>query len=70
MTHPWGSADIEDREYFDADPHRHDVPDTTLADKDWSRTLAALDGDGGDAIYRRMDLDDEAFWDDFEEDAR
>lgn len=23
----WGSTDVDDREYFDPDPRRHDVPD-------------------------------------------
>jgi hypothetical protein len=65
---PWGSDD-ERGDYYEPDPHRHCLPEEPcrhLADADWSRTLAALDGDGGVSIYARAELDDEAMWGDWE----
>lgn len=66
--HAWGSTELDDsdREYSDPDPRRHDVPQAK-ADADWRGTLAALDGVAGDSIYARMELEDAAWWDDWEE---
>lgn len=67
MTLPWGSTELDDRAYFDADPDRHVTPEAReTADQDWTRTLAAVDGDAGLSIYQRMELDEFAFVDDFE----
>lgn len=65
MTRVWGSTELDDSDYFDPDPRRHDAVGWD-AQASWARSLAAIDGDAGVAVWTRARLGDEAWWDDWE----
>ena len=67
MTLVWGGNDTDDRDFCDPDPHRHDAVGWD-AEASWARTLAAIDGEAGLAMYARAELADDAWWDDWESD--